>query len=64
VKVNALPEQATAVVNHRISVDSSVKEIHQRYIKLLTPVAKRFNLTVVGTFQSGGNLHATDGLNP
>jgi Gly-Xaa carboxypeptidase len=52
VKVNALPEQATAVVNHRISVDSSVKEIHQRYIKLLTPVAKRFNLTVVGTFQS------------
>ncbi|KAJ7927582.1 hypothetical protein B0H13DRAFT_1598716 [Mycena leptocephala] len=53
VKVNALPEQATAVVNHRISVDSSVKEIHQRYIKLLTPVAKRFNLTVVGTFQSG-----------
>ncbi|KAJ7686723.1 hypothetical protein B0H17DRAFT_1160593 [Mycena rosella] len=48
VKVNALPEQATAVVNHRISVDSSVKELQARYVKLLTPVAKRFNLTVVG----------------
>ncbi|KAJ7108498.1 hypothetical protein C8R44DRAFT_802850 [Mycena epipterygia] len=47
VKVNALPEQATAVVNHRISVDSSVKEIQQRYVELLTPVAKRFNLTLV-----------------
>ncbi|KAJ7152267.1 hypothetical protein C8R43DRAFT_1067258 [Mycena crocata] len=47
VKVNALPEQATAVVNHRISVDSSVKEIQQRYFELLTPVAKHFNLTVV-----------------
>ncbi|KAJ7666213.1 carboxypeptidase S [Mycena polygramma] len=48
VKVNALPEQATAVVNHRISVDSSVTEIQQRYVEILTPVAERFNLTVVG----------------
>ncbi|KAF7360353.1 putative Gly-X carboxypeptidase [Mycena venus] len=47
VKVNALPEQATAIVNHRISVDSSVKEIQQRYLELLNPVAHRFNLTVV-----------------
>ncbi|KAJ6595817.1 hypothetical protein DFH09DRAFT_1305595 [Mycena vulgaris] len=47
VKVNALPEQATAIVNHRISVDSSVKEIQDRYVELLTPVAKRFNLTVI-----------------
>ncbi|KAJ6470086.1 hypothetical protein C8R47DRAFT_1149427 [Mycena vitilis] len=48
VKVNALPEQATAVVNHRISVDSSVTEIQQRCVEILTPVAERFNLTVVG----------------
>ncbi|KAJ7485309.1 hypothetical protein FB451DRAFT_52759 [Mycena latifolia] len=47
VKVNALPEQATAVVNHRISVDSSVKEVQDRYVRILTPVAQRFNLTVV-----------------
>ncbi|KIY68862.1 putative Gly-X carboxypeptidase [Cylindrobasidium torrendii FP15055 ss-10] len=48
VKVNALPEQATAIVNHRVSVDSSVAEIRERYISLLTPEAKKFNLTVVG----------------
>ncbi|KAJ7753335.1 hypothetical protein DFH07DRAFT_824116 [Mycena maculata] len=47
VKVNALPEQATAIVNHRISVDSSVKEIQERHVKILTPVAEHFNLTVV-----------------
>ncbi|KAJ7512719.1 putative Gly-X carboxypeptidase [Mycena galericulata] len=47
VKVNALPEQATAIVNHRISVDSSVKEIQDRYVEILTPVAEQFNLTVI-----------------
>lgn len=47
VKVNALPEQATAIVNHRISVDSSVAEVQDRYVELLTPVAKHFNLTVI-----------------
>ncbi|KAJ7579051.1 hypothetical protein C8J56DRAFT_964720 [Mycena floridula] len=48
VKVNALPEQVIAVINHRISIDSSVKDIQDRYVRLLTPEAKHFNLTVVG----------------
>jgi len=48
VKVNALPEQVTAIVNHRVSVDSSVKEVRERYVRLLTPEAERFNLTLVG----------------
>ncbi|KAJ7065018.1 hypothetical protein C8F01DRAFT_1129159 [Mycena amicta] len=48
VKVNALPEQATAIVNHRISVDSSVKELQERYVQLLTPLAEKFGLGVVG----------------
>ncbi|CAK5274518.1 unnamed protein product [Mycena citricolor] len=47
VKVNALPELATAIVNHRISVDFSVKELQQRYLDILTPTAEQFGLTVI-----------------
>jgi len=44
-KVNALPETAWAVVNHRISVISSVNETKTHVTKLLKPLAKSFNLT-------------------
>ncbi|KAF5336103.1 hypothetical protein D9611_006330 [Ephemerocybe angulata] len=45
VKSNALPEQAWAVVNHRISVTSSVAELKARDTKLLEPIAHKFNLS-------------------
>ena len=45
VKSNALPEQAWAIVNHRIAVVSSLDEIKARDIKLLESLAKTFNLT-------------------
>jgi hypothetical protein len=63
VKVNALPEEAHAIVNHRVAVDNfSVRKpcmrrpilirgprrIHERYIKRLTAEAANFNLSVVG----------------
>ncbi|KZO96609.1 carboxypeptidase S [Calocera viscosa TUFC12733] len=44
VKVNALPEKVWAVVNHRISVDSSVQEVKNRFITLLHPYALANNL--------------------
>ncbi|EJU04588.1 carboxypeptidase S [Dacryopinax primogenitus] len=44
VKVNALPEQVWAVVNHRISVDSSVEEVKNRFVDLLHPYAVANNL--------------------
>ncbi|KAJ7056190.1 hypothetical protein C8F01DRAFT_377331 [Mycena amicta] len=46
VKSNALPEQAAAVVNHRISTSSSVNETVMRDAKLVQEVAARFNLSV------------------
>ncbi|KAG2145101.1 hypothetical protein DEU56DRAFT_788792 [Suillus clintonianus] len=45
VKVNALPEQAWAVVNHRISTQSSVTATKQRDTELLTSLASQFNLS-------------------
>ncbi|KAK7060895.1 hypothetical protein VNI00_000628 [Paramarasmius palmivorus] len=45
VKTNALPEQAWAVVNHRISTQSSVAEAQQHDTDLLKKLADKFNLT-------------------
>lgn len=45
VKVNALPELAWAVINHRISVISSVKKTMVHDTHLVESLAKDFNLT-------------------
>ncbi|KAH9066867.1 hypothetical protein EDB87DRAFT_1573733 [Lactarius vividus] len=45
VKTNALPEEAWAVVNHRIATQSSVSVVQQRDTELLKQLAKEFNLT-------------------
>ncbi|KAF8159671.1 hypothetical protein B0H34DRAFT_704372 [Crassisporium funariophilum] len=45
VKSNALPEQAWAVINHRISVVSSIAEVQAHDTALLKSLAKKFNLT-------------------
>ncbi|KAF8310548.1 carboxypeptidase S [Clavulina sp. PMI_390] len=47
VKVNALPERASAIVNHRISVDSSVNELMARLTALLQPFAEEYRLGFV-----------------
>lgn len=47
VKVNALPERASAVVNHRIAEHSSVGELQQHMIELLTPLAIKYDLALV-----------------
>ncbi|KAI9064102.1 carboxypeptidase S [Trametes sanguinea] len=46
VKVNALPERAAAIVNHRIVQESSVAAVETRLGALLQPIAARFNLTM------------------
>lgn len=44
VKINALPEVVTALVNHRISVASSVDELQHAIIKKLAPKAAELGL--------------------
>ncbi|KAI6000975.1 hypothetical protein F5J12DRAFT_906522 [Pisolithus orientalis] len=46
VKVNALPERASAIVNHRIAEHSSVVELQQHLIDVLLPVAASHELTL------------------
>ncbi|CAE6428432.1 unnamed protein product [Rhizoctonia solani] len=46
VKANALPELASAVVNHRIRTDSSVSELKETITSKLVPLAEKFNLTL------------------
>ncbi|OCF32697.1 Gly-Xaa carboxypeptidase [Kwoniella heveanensis BCC8398] len=43
-KVNALPESVTAIVNHRINIASSVTELQERLVDVLGPVASKLNL--------------------
>ncbi|KAF9485495.1 carboxypeptidase S [Pholiota conissans] len=45
VKSNALPEQASAVVNHRIAVVSSLDEVKAHDTALLKHLGDKFNLT-------------------
>ncbi|RPD64399.1 carboxypeptidase S [Lentinus tigrinus ALCF2SS1-7] len=45
VKTNALPEQAWAVVNHRIATDSSVDAVKEHDTALLKSLAQEFNLS-------------------
>ncbi|KAI0793902.1 carboxypeptidase S [Fomes fomentarius] len=45
VKTNALPEQAWAVVNHRIATDSSVDAAKEHDTELLKSLAHKFNLS-------------------
>ncbi|KAG1822231.1 hypothetical protein EV424DRAFT_1321997 [Suillus variegatus] len=54
VKVNALPEQAWAIVNHRISTESSIAATKMRDIELLKSLANDFNLsyTAFGSYVS------------
>ncbi|KAF8312644.1 carboxypeptidase S [Clavulina sp. PMI_390] len=56
VKVNALPERASAVVNHRISIDSSVKELMIQLTTLLLPLAKEYGLNFVSFGQDLSHL--------
>ncbi|KAF8582795.1 carboxypeptidase S [Ramaria rubella] len=56
VKTNALPEQAAAVVNHRIATDSSVDAVKQRVTTLLAPLAFKHNLSLT----SFGNEISSD----
>ncbi|KAH8103886.1 carboxypeptidase S [Cristinia sonorae] len=46
VKVNALPEEATAVVNHRIAGWSSVAALKARIVEILQPAIRKYNLSV------------------
>ncbi|KAG8955779.1 hypothetical protein FRC00_005274 [Tulasnella sp. 408] len=48
VKSNALPEEVFAIVNHRVAIDSSLEALKDSVVSLLSPVASKHNLELVG----------------
>lgn len=46
VKVNALPERTTAIINHRINIGSHPSDAKNRIASLASIVAKKYNLTL------------------
>ena len=46
VKVNALPELASALVNHRVAQHERVADVQAHIARVVLPVAQRFNLSV------------------
>ncbi|KAM0546638.1 hypothetical protein ACHAPJ_010776 [Fusarium lateritium] len=53
VKVNALPERTTILVNHRINVGETSEVIQKKLTKLAGVIAKRHNLTLHAFDDSG-----------
>ncbi|KAF4621523.1 hypothetical protein G7Y89_g14552 [Cudoniella acicularis] len=47
-KVNALPETAYILVNHRIAVEESVQIVKDHYLRLISPLAKKWNFAIRG----------------
>ena len=47
ITVNALPESVYAIVNHRIAMESSVKEVEDHLVELITPLSKSLHATFV-----------------
>ncbi|KAK7060905.1 hypothetical protein VNI00_000638 [Paramarasmius palmivorus] len=46
VKVNALPEIASVIINHRIAEHSSTSDVQEHLTKLVLPIAAEYNLSV------------------
>ncbi|KAL5358097.1 hypothetical protein BJX96DRAFT_35929 [Aspergillus floccosus] len=47
VKSNALPEKVSALVNYRVALHQTPVEVQERAVRLITPIAKKHNLTLV-----------------
>ncbi|KAJ3074784.1 hypothetical protein HDU98_010275 [Podochytrium sp. JEL0797] len=67
VKVNALPEVATAIANYRIHPDESVASTESRISGLLEPLSKKYGLSFTqtkldGTVRQFGSGMAPNGL--
>ncbi|KAG7195013.1 Gly-Xaa carboxypeptidase [Scheffersomyces spartinae] len=59
-KANALPEYSELLVNHRISVDSSVEQVKQHFSDRVLKIAKKHNITLesYGEIVYQGSTHS------
>ncbi|OAQ71985.1 carboxypeptidase yscS [Pochonia chlamydosporia 170] len=71
VKINAIPEEASVLVNLRLSVESSVAEIQAHYETLIRPIARKHDMAIEGFHATRNNsirhkiaLFGVDALEP
>lgn len=70
VKINAIPELASTMVNLRLAVDSSVAEVQKHYESLIRPIARKHGLSFQGFYTKTPDdprkisLSAFDALEP
>lgn len=60
-KINALPERVSVQINYRITPDSSLKEVKQRIVAILEPIAIKYAMSAC-FFNSEGYLGSSDRL--
>lgn len=59
VKINALPEKATAVINHRINAEQSVEDVRQHLRAIIKPVVHKLGLTVDAWGETASTLDSS-----
>jgi Gly-Xaa carboxypeptidase len=59
VKVNALPEKISAVMNYRVALHQTPDELRERAVRIISPIAEQHNLTLRVAFP--GVDSATEG---
>ncbi|KAJ6443647.1 carboxypeptidase yscS [Purpureocillium lavendulum] len=71
VKINAIPEVASTMVNLRLAVESSIKLIEEHYENLVRPIAQKHGMVFEGFHSSYGSperrkvsLYGVDALEP
>ncbi|KAJ0425063.1 hypothetical protein BJY00DRAFT_298650 [Aspergillus carlsbadensis] len=63
-KINAIPELASAMVNLRLAVETSVSAVQAHYQSLIAPIARKHNMTLEGFNSSSSSDNNTSNLNP
>lgn len=56
-KINAIPEAASAMVNLRLDVEASVAQVKEHYESLISPIAEKHGMAFEG-FGSAGAAHS------
>ncbi|KAJ5819299.1 hypothetical protein N7474_004890 [Penicillium riverlandense] len=48
IKINAIPESASALINLRLAVETSVSQVEEHYENLISPIAKKHGMAFEG----------------
>ncbi|KAK2806548.1 hypothetical protein FQN51_006514 [Onygenales sp. PD_10] len=56
VKINAIPELASTMINLRLAVESSIAQVQQHYEELIRPIAQKHSMLFEG-FHSSSSSH-------